>query len=202
MCYVLNFVKESVMKKILALAVIATACSTSVIAQKTGSLYGEASYSMVTQEDTSTKDNIGTSKLTLGRFTLGTVVMDNVAVEGFVQQGLSDSSKAFNTSTNVKLELKSGYGFAVRPFLNLSNETELFGRIGLVRQEHEFNATSISNGKVLATESSTVTNTLYGFGVAYKINDDIKALVDYTKLNNKDNSDVSMISIGLRYNFK
>jgi hypothetical protein len=60
MSYFFNLVKESVMKKILALAVIATACSTSVIAQKTGTLYGEASYSMVTLEDTSTKDNIGT----------------------------------------------------------------------------------------------------------------------------------------------
>jgi outer membrane autotransporter protein len=157
---------------------------------------------MVTLEDTSTKDNIGTNKLTLGRFTLGTVVMDNVAVEGFIQQGLSDSTKALNTNTNVQIELKSGYGFAVRPFLNLSNETELFGRIGSVRQESEFKATSISNGKVLATESNKATNTLYGVGIAYKISDDMKAVIDYTKLNNKDNSDVSMISIGLRYNFK
>jgi len=189
------------MKKILALAVIATACSTSVIAQKTGSLYGEASYSMVTSKDTS-KDNIGTLKPTAGRFGLGTVVMDNVAVEGFIQQGLSDSTKALNTTTNVQLKMKSGYGFAVRPFLNLSNETELFGRIGSVRQEAEFSATSISNGKVLANGTSKVTNTLYGAGIAYKISDDMKAVVDYTKLNNKDDSDVSMISIGLRYNFK
>jgi opacity protein-like surface antigen len=189
------------MKKILALAVIAAACSTTVFAQKTGTLYGEAAYSMVTFKDTS-QDGIGTLKPTAGRFTLGTVVMDNVAVEGFMQQGLSDSTKAINANTNVQLEMKSGYGFAVRPFLNLSNETELFGRIGSMRQEAAFKATSISNGTVLANETNKSTNTLYGAGIAYKISDDMKAVVDYTKLNKKDNVDLSIVSIGLRYNFK
>ena len=79
------------MKKILALAVIVAACSTSVFAQNIGNLYGEAAYSMVSSKDTS-KDSLGTFKPTAGRFTLGTTLTENVAVEGFLTQGFSDSS--------------------------------------------------------------------------------------------------------------
>jgi opacity protein-like surface antigen len=185
------------MKKILALAVIVAACSTSVFAQNIGNLYGEAAYSMVSSKDTS-KDSLGTFKPTAGRFTLGTTLTENVAVEGFLTQGFSDSSIVSGV-VNVNLKMKNGYGFAVRPFLNISNETELFGRIGLTRTEAE--ATASAKG-ISSTASSKTTNTLYGVGLAYKITDDIKAIVDYTQLNNKDDHDVSMISIGLRYNFK
>jgi OOP family OmpA-OmpF porin len=184
------------MNKLIALAVAAAACSTTAMAQSTGNLYGEAAYAMVTAKDTST-DNWGSFKPTLGRFTLGTVVTDNVAVEGFVTQGLSSDSKVIS-GANVDVKVKTGYGVAVRPFVNLSNEVELFGRIGSIRNEFEG---TVSAGVRSRTSSSKTTNTLYGVGVAYNIDKSMTAVVDYTKLSNKDETSTSMVAIGVRFNF-
>lgn len=184
------------MKKFISLAVVAAACSTTAMAQSTGNLYGEAAYAMVTAKDTST-DNLGSFKPTVGRFTLGTVVTDNVAVEGFVTQGLSSDSKVFS-GANLDIKAKTGYGVAVRPFVNLSNEVELFGRIGSIRNETEATA---SRGGFSQTITNKTTNTLYGVGVAYKIDKSMTAIVDYTKLPNKDETSTSMVAIGLRFNF-
>ena len=86
--------KETEMKKIIALAVVAAACSTTAMAQSVGNIYGDVAYGMVTLKDTSAENNSGTFKTTAGRFTLGTVVTNNVAVEGFITQGLAGDSKA------------------------------------------------------------------------------------------------------------
>jgi len=188
---------ETEMKKLIALAVAAAACSTTAMAQSTGNLYGEAAYAMVTAKDTSAKDNVGSFKPTLGRFTLGTVITENVAVEGFVTQGMSSDSKVI-TGANVEVKAKTGYGIAVRPFVNLSNEVELFGRIGSIRNEVE--ATASARG-FSQTSSTKTTNTLYGVGVAYKIDKSMTAVIDYTKLSNKDDLSTSMVAIGVRFNF-
>jgi len=184
------------MKKLFALAAVAAACSTTVMAQSAGNLYGEAAYAMVTAKDTST-DNLGSFKPTLGRFTLGTVVTNNVAVEGFVTQGLSSDSKVI-TGANVEVKAKTGYGVAVRPFVNLSNEVELFGRVGSIRNEVEATATAGGGSQTSSTKS---THTLYGVGVAYKIDKNMTAVIDYTKLSNKDDTETSMVAIGVRFNF-
>ena len=187
------------MKKTLVLAIAAAACST-VFAQSTGHVYGEAAYSAITVKDVS-KDNLGTFRPTGARLTLGTVVTDNVAVEGFVLQGLSSSSNAIrvnNVSGSLDVKLKTSYGVAVRPFVHLSKDVELFGRVGAVRVENE--GTITANGRS-GSESSKSTNTLYGVGVAYKINDAFRLTADYTKLSTKDDAESSLVSVGLRYNF-
>jgi outer membrane autotransporter protein len=153
---------------------------------------------MVTVKDMSDK-NMGSFKPTSGRFTLGMVVADNVAVEGFFTQGLSSDSKAIN-GANLDVKAKTGYGIAVRSFVNLSNEVELFGRIGSTRNDTEGTVTK-TGGTASETISSKTTNTLYGVGVAYKIDKKMTAIVDYTKMSTKDDMSPSMVAIGVRYNF-
>lgn len=182
------------MKKIITLAV--AAFSTAAMAQSTGNLYGEAAYAMVTTKDTSSV-NLGSFDLTAARLTLGTVVTNNLAVEGFLSQGLSSDSKVIS-GVNVDIKAKTGYGFAVRPFVNLTNQIELFGRIGSIRNEVE--ATVSANGRSLSTSDKT-TNTIYGAGVAYKFDKNMTAVVDYTKLSNKNDTKTSMVAIGVRFNF-
>jgi len=185
------------MKKLIALAVIATACSTNAMAQRTGNAYFEAAYAMVTGKDTST-ENWGSFKPTLGRFILGAVVADNVAVEVLVTQGLYGDSKVIRGVGELDVKVKTGYGVAVRPFVNLSNEIELFGRVGAIRNELE---ETLSAGVRSGTSSSKITNNLYGVGVAYKFNKSMTAAIDYTKLSNKEEVETSMVAIGLRFNF-
>ena len=53
------------MKKLIALAVVAAACSTTSFAQSVGNIYGDVAYGMVTVTDTSAVDSIGTFKTTV-----------------------------------------------------------------------------------------------------------------------------------------
>jgi OmpA-OmpF porin, OOP family len=187
--------KESLMKKLIALAIVAAAFSTSTFAQSVGNMYGDVSYGMVNVKDTSAVDSAGTFKTIVGRLSLGSVVADNLAVEGFITQGLAGDSK-LNNGVIVDVKNKTSYGIAVRPFIQATQDIEVFGRLGTIRSEFEVTATA--NGR---SASSKTTNTLYGVGVAYKINKDMSAVIDYTRLSNKDNTTISLVSVGARFNF-
>lgn len=196
MCRMLaRFKKETLMKKLITLAVVAAAFSTSTFAQSVGNLYGDVSYGLVNIKDTSAEDNGGTFKTSAGRFSLGSVVTNNVAVEGFITQGLTGDSKLIYGAI-VDVKNKTSYGIAVRPFIQATQDIEVFGRLGTVRSEVE--GTARANG---VSVSSKTTNILSGVGVAYKINKDVSAVIDYTRLSNKDDTSISMVNVGARFNF-
>ena len=183
------------MKKLALLAAVVT-LSFNAAAQNIGSFYGEAAYSSFNSKDVSS-DNLGTFKPSAARLTIGNVLFNNVAVEGFVLQGLSSDSSSVGGVT-VDLKLKTSYGVAVRPFINLTDTVELFGRLGSVRAKSK--ATASFNGGSLV-ESVTTTHTLYGAGLAYKLTDTSKLVVDYTKLSTKNEVKSSLISVGVRFGF-
>lgn len=189
------------MKKLLAIAaVVAATVSPSAMAQSVGSVYGELAYTTVSIKDVSSTD-LGTFKPTAGRFGVGTVVHDNLAIEGFLLQGLAKDSRSVtvsNVAANVDVKLKTSYGVALRPFVNLNNDIQLFGRIGSVRAEIE--GTVSANGRSVS-DSSKSTHTIYGVGVSYKLNNAMSAIVDYTKLSTKEDTESSMVGFGIRYNF-
>jgi len=58
--------------------------------------------------------------------------MDNLAVEGFILQGLSGESKRYNNAT-IDINLQTSYGLAIRPFMNVNEAVELYGRLGTVK---------------------------------------------------------------------
>lgn len=183
------------MKKLALLAAIA-ALSFNAAAQNVGSFYGEAAYSSITAKDVSS-DNIGTFKPSAARLTVGNVLFNNVAVEGFVMQGLSSDSVTVD-GANVDLALKTSYGVAIRPFVNLTDSVELYGRLGTIRAKSK--ATVSYNGQS-ESDTSSATHTLYGAGLAYKLTDAAKLVVDYTKLSTKNDVKSSLISVGVRFAF-
>lgn len=165
-------------------------------AQNIGKLYGEVAYSMLSIEDTSA-NNLGTWKPSQGRFILGTEVTDYLALEGIISQGLSSGTVVKN-AVSVEVKPKTSYGFAVRPFINITDDIQLFGRVGLLRIESE---TSIINAGNRDTVNESTTFKAYGAGVGYKINKEISAFVDYLKLSNENESKPSTFSVGMRYKF-
>jgi len=184
------------MKKIIALAVV-TVCSSCVFAQTSGNLYGEVAYQTNTIKDTST-DNLGTFKPTSARFTIGKVVTENVAVEGFYTQGMSDKTNTYTSPDSVTIKLNNAYGVAIRPFINITNSVELFGRLGTSRVKSSWSATSNSGPD---SGSDTFTNNFYGIGAGYKMTKDVSLILDYTKNKDHNSSTSSAISAGLRFNF-
>jgi hypothetical protein len=168
-----------------------TLISATTLAQSNG-LYGEVAYGALTVKDTSSY-NFGTWKPSVARFTLGKVVADNIAVEGFVVQGLAKSSLTYS-NVNIELAVQTSYGLGLRPFYKVNEDFEVFGRVGKY----------VNKAKVTAsgtTDSNTYYHTLYSVGTAYKINNSLNAILDYTKLNNKGDANSSLMAVGLRYNF-
>lgn len=165
-------------------------------AQNASSFYGEAAYSTLTAKDISS-DNIGTVKPTGARLTLGKVLINNLAVEGFLLQGLSSDSINVSGAT-VDVALKTSYGVALRPFVNLTDSFELYGRLGAVNARSE--STASSRG-LSVSESDSTTRTLYGAGLAYKLTDTVKLVADYTRLSTADETKASIISVGVRFGF-
>lgn len=180
-------------KKILTLSILTAISGTSAMAQTIGSTYGELGYTTVTG-----KTGDLTFNPTAARVTLGTVVDSNVALEGFYATGMGGDSNKYNsygTSVNLEIKVNNLYGFAVRPFYNVSSNVEIFGRIGNVWSKFDGTA---SAGTRQLNDSTSSSDVFYGVGLAFKLDDNWKAVVDYSKI--KD-SDDSMMAIGLRYNF-
>ena len=181
-------------KTLLVLATVAL--STSVMAQTSGKYYSDVMYGAVTMKDTSSS-SLGSFNTSLARLSFGSVVADNLAVEGFITQGLASDSKTIQ-GVKVELKTKTGYAVAIRPFIKANENIEIFGRLGYMNNEAELTASANGRSASLTKKS---TRYMYGVGATYKINSGLSAVVDYTSLENKEEADVSLLSIGLRFNF-
>lgn len=87
----------------------------------------------------------------------------------------------------------------MRPFINVTDSIELYGRIGSVR--YGYSATVTASNGASTSESDKTTNTMYGGGLAYKLNNKAALVFDYSKLNKKDDTAVSIVSVGVRFGF-
>ena len=180
------------MKKVFAgLAVALTMATTPVFAENSG-YYVEAAYDAINATDKSS-DDLGTFSPAAVKLTFGKAVTDNLAVEGFISQGVSTGT-ATKSSTDFTIELKTGYGLAVKPFMKLGEDLEVYGRLGWAQINATFSYSSVSGdintGYFLAS-----------VGLAYKITNNISATLDYTGYTRRNDIDVNATSIGVRYSF-
>jgi opacity protein-like surface antigen len=172
----------------------ASAFAQSISSAEHNGYYVDAAYALVDVKDTSTY-NLGTWKPTLARIAIGKEVTENLAIEGFITQGINSDTVTLSGS-DLKLKLNSGYGIAARPFIKATDEIELYGRIGWLQHKNTSSIASISY-------DYTFNQYFWSIGAAYKITDNLSAVIDYSKLQNKEeiDADISFTAIGLRYRF-
>jgi len=186
-------------KSFARLAVVASLTSPMAFAQNALPMYGEITAARVTLKDTS-GDNLGTFHPRTVRLTLGQVVSSSMAVEEFAY--LSSRSPSMDTiingvATNVSKKQNNLYGIALRPFVNVTQNFELFARLGVARAEIQ--TTTVSAGQ---TQTTTWTNnSFHGGGASYAFNQTVKATVDVSIFSNKNDTKLSNVSLGLRFNF-
>ena len=151
--------------------------------------YAEAAYVLTDSKDTTPEFNGTIWKPSLARITFGKEVSENWAVEGFITQGINSV-----TVVGSKVKQNSGYGIAVRPFIKVTDEIELYGRVGWVRYKETYYGTSLE---------WTYGLYFWSIGAAYKITDNLSATIDYSKLQNKAEYflEASNTAVGVRYNF-
>ena len=140
---------------------------------------------------------LGTFKPSAVSIGVGNVVAENLAVEGYIIQGASSDTRTIS-GIDVDLAIKTSYGFAIRPFINVTDDLELFGRLGVMRVKSR---ATVSASGVSSSATGNETHSMYGLGAAYKLSDKVKLIADYKKLSTKDDVKVSLVSIGLRHAF-
>ena len=187
-------------KSFVLLAAVACLTSPIAFAQNALPMYGEITTARVTLKDTSS-DHLGTFQPRTVRLTLGQVVGANMAVEEFAYLSSSNDAAdkaANNPATKVSKKQDSLYGIALRPFVNVTPSFELFARLGIARSE--IKTTSESTGQSQTT-TATATNSFYGGGASYALTRAVKVTVDFSKFANKNETQLSNVNLGLRFNF-
>jgi len=187
-------------KSLVILAVVASLTCPISFAQNALPMYGEIAAARVTLKDTS-GDNLATFQPAAVRLTLGQVVSSSMAVEEFAYVGSSSPSMdttVNGVAANVSKKQKNLYGIALRPFVNVNPNFELFARLGVARAEIQ--TTTVSAGQSQTT-TTAATHPFYGGGASYVFNRTVKATVDVSKFSNKNDIQLSNVSLGLRFNF-
>lgn len=125
----------------------------------------------------------------IGKLSVGTKLMDGIAVEGMVATGLASSSIG-----GVTLKVNNAVAAYVRPYVKLNNDFELFARLGYFQGT----LTASGPGGVI---SETGSDFSYGIGAAMAISENSALTVDYTSFFNNNGTNVYGYTIGARFGF-
>ena len=153
------------MKKILAI-VITTIFTTTIFAEESrNSTYVDLGYSMLTYADSGTDFSPGAVRLIVGDNT-----SSNFGYEGMLGAGVASSSKTVS-GVSFKTSIPTFYGIYGKAFANLSNEVEVFVRLGWAGFDREIKPTS--------TTSNTGSGLSYGVGAKFSVSKTMNISADY-----------------------
>lgn len=175
-------------KKLAAIAAV-TLVSTAAFAQSANDgVYAEVAYTASTYKVDNLSGSWTPSAL---RGVVGKGLSENLAVEGMLLFGMSDS-----TNLGVNLKLTSGAGFYLKPRVKLGESVEVFARLGWAN----------INSKVGSTITSSSTNTSdngtsYGLGGSYSFNKTTSLNLDYMMYNDSNGAKIDGISVGVGFKF-
>lgn len=126
---------------------------------------------------------------------VGYKVHPNVDVEGYLGLGAGKANTTENGKDNgEEFKVKSSFGVFVKPKVMVSNELELFARVGYL--ENKFNTISQN-----ATYKTTNGSFAYGVGANYYFDKRTYVTGSYMNYNNKDGFKVNGLSVGVGYKF-
>ena len=127
----------------------------------------------------------------------------NLAIEGAIGLGLGSGSSSVtdidtNTTYNIKTKIKSSYGVYLKPRYQISDELEVFARVGYLKSKFE---NSISLGNISASESISEGSTAWALGGNYKLNSNLYLTAAYNQLHSKDGVKVKGLNFGVGSKF-
>lgn len=125
----------------------------------------------------------------IGKLSVGTKLMDGIAVEGMVATGLASSSIG-----GVTVSVNNAVAAYIRPFVKLNDDLELFARLGY------FHGT-LTASSFIGTVTATGNDFSYGIGAAMKVSESTALTVDYTSFFNNNGTNVYGYTIGARFGF-
>ena len=119
------------------------------------------------------------------KFTVGTQINPNLDVEGFYAGTIAPDDASIVIDTNkVQYKLKvSSYGVYLKPKTKLSNDIELFAKLGYAASKFELSASINQNSGSVSESESRMS---YGIGIKKEFTKDTFGVIDYTNYYKKD----------------
>lgn len=153
-------------------------------------MYGELGYNMIEIEDSRlpgySSDNDALSAIVGYRF------HPNVSGELFLGTGIGSENAAFGGGT-VRSKVSSSYGLFVRPSFMVSDQFEVFGRLGFLRSKLNLQGTGIG--------SESGTSTAYGVGANWHFSPNMYGQLAYMSFYDRNNTQAQGLTLGLGMNF-
>ena len=126
---------------------------------------------------------------TILRFTVGTNVMDNLAIEGMVATGVRESKVS-----GINIEVQKMVGLYAKPFIKMNENFEAYGRVGMLRTTVDASASGIST-------SETDSSFSYGAGIQYNPDSRGGIFFDYMNYYSKDGEKIFGFNSGVNIKF-
>jgi len=174
------------MKKIIRLAGAAAVLAFAAAAQ--AQVYVEGAYSAMTYKDGS----VSVKPAALSGV-VGYEISPNLAAEGMLNLGVKDGSITEQGDTR-KVGLTNAFGVFLKPKVMLSNEFEVFGRLGFAQTKLKFSAVDGSS-----TDSGS--SFAYGLGANYYLDKKTYVTASYMSLYDKNSQKVDGFNVGVGYKF-
>lgn len=180
------------MKKLLVLFVFAS-LSASSYAQSASDkpLYVELGYSTVKIKDSDVPGLSFDNAVVTG--IVGYKFHPNLAGEVFLASGVSDDSVTY-LGQRITSEVKGSYGLFLKPTFMVTNQLELFGRLGFTRSEVEYTV-------VTTRRSETETSFAYGAGLNYHFTNTVYGQAAYMSYYDKNGTNARGLLLGLGIKF-
>ena len=158
--------------------------------------YTSINYSFVYSSEYSAKWNNGAAI----RLVFGKELGENLAIEGMYASGINSSDKTTIISTfSSNIKLTSMYGVYLKPKYNISENMNVFARIGFVQST--INGSIYDGTSLYSSDSASASTTSYGVGTSYKLNDKFNLNLDYMSYYNKNSIDINAVTLGVGYKF-
>jgi hypothetical protein len=126
---------------------------------------------------------------------VGYEINPNLAVEGFLGLGLNKSSVTEGgVSTGIEAKISNSYGIFLKPKVMVSNEVELFARLGYAKSTLKMSYRGES-------ESQSEGSFAYGLGGNYYLSKQTYVTASYMNLYSKDGTKATGLNFGLGYKF-
>jgi opacity protein-like surface antigen len=127
---------------------------------------------------------------------LGKNLTENFAVEGVYSSGMGDSSYSSTTTGALTYKQTGSYGLYIKPKAKITDELELFGRIGYFRSSG-----TLTSSLTRKSEDSSENAVSYGLGVSYNISKNVYTSLDYMQWYKKDSTDIKGFGLNVGFNF-
>lgn len=165
------------------------------LAQNPSDVFLGITYSQARIQDTS--GTFEPASLSVG---LGVIAMPNLALEAYVLNGTHHASNTIAPRTTATVQILSGYGFGVRPFVQLGNGWSAYVKLG---RQYGAQDVVVSGPTVQRTTHATYAHTTYGVGTSYNLNARWSVALEHGRARSVpgENTRTSATGLGLRYMF-